>query len=222
MCSGPVTVVLVVITLLGVFSATTQQQQREDQRPVLWRKFEDLLAQSDGKLYNLSMTFFSPGDSQYTISVPVSMSVGVTVDRINDTGFVPSYEEDRPALCCSTNMGFCTVWVNCRANTFNLVRPTIESGASQISDLLSGPEINSVFSALDPSFYYLMKKLSEESSSPVSILSFEYAAEINFHIEQLGVVPSESELSDALSAVLIWVGTNHNAKFNVAIPWTRD
>ena len=195
--------VLLILITLSLFVADTTPSQRQDQTHALWRIFEDNLVNSTGILYNLSTVFFplSPDDDKG----PVSLSVGVTVDRIDDAEFVPLSANDVAGLCCYTNMGYCGSWVNCKTINITLDQPRVESGSTQLSNLLAGPEISSVLSAFDPAFYYLMKMLSEERLGLIQLFDFQDAAVINFHLDELAVMPSYQEVYSSLCAVLTWV-----------------
>ena len=108
-------------------------------------------------------------------------------------------------------MGYCTNWVNCRDITITLQQPSANANirAAQISNLLGGPDINSVLAAFDPAFYYLMKVLSEEGLGLMSMLEFQESVWINLHIQDtLKVMPSEGEMYDALSMVFTWVSSS--------------
>ena len=196
---------LLILITLSLFVDTTPSQ-RQDQTHALWRTFEDNLVNSSAILYNLSTLFFRPSSwNDGGASAPVSIQVGVTVDRIDDIEFVPLAADDVAGLCCYTNMGYCGSWVNCRQIVINLDQPRVESGSTQLSHLLAGPEMNSVLSAFDPAFYYLMKMLSDERLDLITVYGFEVPAIINFHLDALAVMPSNQELYDSLSAVLMWV-----------------
>ena len=196
---------VVLVIALPLFVATSiSSQVRKDQRPVLWKAFEKALVKNEEMLYNLSDAFFPPGsldDGQNSVSVAVL--VGVTVDSVNNTYIDSGY----PGLCCSTNMGYCSAWVNCRDIQLVLEQPKTNSGTSQISNLLAGPDISMVLTAFDPAFYYLMKKLSDEVLDFISVLAFQETIMINFHVDNLEVMPSDNELNASLSAVLTWVSS---------------
>ena len=194
---------LFVIVLCAVPSSQSQPPQ------TLWRKLEDALVQSDDFLFNLSQIFFPPnswGDG--SVGKEFSFTVRVTVDKLDDSVFVPSdSSNESAALCCSTNMGYCTVWVNCDSLSVTLGRPGFEASSNQISKLLSGPEVDSVFTAFDPAFYYLMKKLSDEALELNSILTYQEIHQLNFHIDELATMPTNGELYKALASVLTWVSS---------------
>ena len=197
---------LLILITVSLFVDTTPSQ-RQDQTHALWRMFEDNLVNSSAILYNLSTVFFCPGSLNDGGSV--SLQVGVTVDRmIDDAEFVPLAAGDVAGLCCYTNMGYCGSWVNCKPIAFNLEQPRVESGSVQLSDLLAGTEMNSVLSAFDPAFYYLMKMLSEERLGLMPLFDYQDLASINFHLDELAVMPSDQELHDSLSAVLTWVSVS--------------
>ena len=201
------------ITTLSLFATTAQSQQTPPppQEHVLWSIFEDVLVNSSGALYNLSMIFFKPdswddgGCGGSSSGGPdVAVSVGVTVDRVDNAEFVPRIFNDTPGLCCHTNMGYCTNWINCEDIVLALRQPSTV-GASQIFNLLGGQDINSVLAAFDPVFYYLMKHLSDESLGLSELLSFQETTWITLHIDSLDVMPSTSEIRNALSMVFMWV-----------------
>ena len=198
---------LFVLVYTGVPAA-----QSLDQRPALWRKLEEALIKSDAGLYNLSRTFFPPTSWGDGIAKQYTLTVGVVVERLNDSMFVPGALGDSPGLCCSTNMGYCTVWVNCDPLSITLGQPGFEAGSTQISKLLSGPDINAVFTAFDPAFYYLMKKLSDEALELNSILTYQEIHIINFYVDQLSAMPSSQELYEALTTVLTWVSLQQTGR----------
>ena len=191
--------------LLVFIGASSQLQRRPDQRPQLWRKLEEALVENNASLYNLSRIFFPPESWGNDVAKVFSLSVGVQVELLSDTGFVPDGWNESAGLCCRTNMGYCTVWVNCEPLSITLRQPGFEASSTQFSNLLSGPEINAVFTAFDPAFYYLMKKLSDEALELNSIITYEEMHTINFYIDQLPVMPSYNEMYEALTTVIIWV-----------------
>ena len=202
------------IIALSLFATTAQSQLPPPQEHILWALFEDVLVNSSGALYNLSNIFFRPdswddGACGGSSSPALALSVGVTVDRIYDPEFVPRLFNDTPGLCCNTNMGYCTNWINCEDITLALRQPSTAASvhASQISNLLGGRDINSVLAAFDPAFYYLMKVLSDENLGLMALLSFEEAVWINLHVDTLDVMPSTREIRSALSTVFVWVST---------------
>ena len=212
MYSSTTSVVLISLALFVGWTTVAAQSSRQDQRPILWRALENALVNSDEMLYNLSTTFFPPqswDDPKQDVynCATLSVLVSVTVDKINDPSFTPYFVNDSAGLCCSTNMGYCSVWVNCNEITVTLQQPRVDRGAQQLSKLLGGPEINMVLSAFDPAFYYLMKKLSDESLGFLQLLDFQTIFLVNFNVQELGVMPSESELYESISAVLTWVCT---------------
>ena len=77
--------------------------------------------------------------------------------------------------------------------------------ASQISSLLRGPNINSVLATFDPAFYYLMKVLSEEGLGLISLLYFQESVWVNLYVDTLDVMPSKTEVREALSMLFTWV-----------------
>lgn len=202
--------VLNFITTLSLFATTALSQQLPPlQEHILWKAFEEDLVNSSGALYNLSKIFF-PWDDGGTSTTPVlALWVGVTVDRISNSEFVPRVFNDTPGLCCRTNMGYCTDWINCEDITLTLQQPSTVANirASQISNLLGGPDINSVLAAFDPPFYYLMKVLSDEGLGLMSLLDFQESVWVNLHIDTLDVMPSEREVREALSMVFTWVSS---------------
>lgn len=204
------------ITTLSLFATTAQSQQTPPppQEHVLWSIFEDVLVNSSGALYNLSMIFFRPeswddgGCGGSSSGGPdVSVSVGVTVDRIDNAEFVPRFFNDTPGLRCHTNMGYCTNWINYEDIVLTLRQPSTAADirASQIFNLLGGQDINSVLAAFDPVFYYLMKVLSDENLGLLELIVFQEPTWITLHIDSLDVMPSISEIRNALSMVFMWV-----------------
>ena len=215
-------VVNFIITTLSLFATaigTAQSQQLPPpQEHILWTVFEDVLVNSSGALYNLSQIFFKPtswddasaacGCGGQSSSQPaLSLAVGVTVDRINNPEFVPRFLNDTPGLCCHTNMGYCTNYINCDEITLTLQHPTAAANmrAAQIYDLLGGPDMNSVLATFDPLFYYLMKVLSDQNLGLLQLLGFQETLWINLHVDTLDVMPSTSEIRSALSMVFVWV-----------------
>jgi hypothetical protein len=209
-----------IITTLSLFAttiATAQSQLPPPQEHILWSIFEDVLVNSSGALYNLSSIFFKPsswddgadacGCGRSSSSPALAFAVGVTVDKVNNPEFVPRFLNDTPGLCCHTNLGYCTNWINCEDITLTLQQPTAAANMRvfQISNLLGGPDMNSVLAAFDPPFYYLMKVLSDQNLGLMVYLDFEQAFFINLHVDTLDVMPSASEIRSALSMVFIWV-----------------
>ena len=207
--------VLLTVSTLSIRSETARDL---DQRRLLRDLLEEALVNNGTILFILQKLFFNP---VVTDPESVLLSVQVTVVKILYPESCCDYEWDyyyKSAFSCQqsplpNNLSDCNSWIS---NVPLLYEVSHNYGTTQTSNFWEEFSITTrIFSAFDPSYYALISifsgrpSLTPERNLPSSEDYYFYNGcpndYITFEIGELELMPSNEELANALSILLVWV-----------------
>ena len=170
----------------------------EDQGSILKDLFQNALVNDSEQLFNLQKIFLAP--SQKTSAGPLCVKVEVSVGEVinsNSEGILPAF------YCVSPYYN-----KSCIPYTqeFELVP---SDGTTTLASFLRTVHIATALATLDPSYYTFISILNND----IGLVGLDtdylpdnnYCGDIKISVDQIETMPSEADVTDALSVTLSWV-----------------
>ena len=185
------------------------------QRPHLRNLLEAALLNSSDDLFEFQRVLFNPilGNPKC-----VELSAVITVGEITDPYYVN--ETDLPAFKCRqdpppSNLSDCLSWISQEPLNYTLSYDGVGSGVSNLLKVIGFSKNGSILEAFDPLYGSLMwglagplveaADISIEHDEDFFFLINKNFITIQLDIDKLETMPSEAEVSNALSIIFVWV-----------------